>query len=719
MPFGMIQWSPDTGNGKHFGGYDFADHRISDFSVDHISGAGCPYGGDFALMPITEKMPFSPPKNRRSFEQPFSHALEVVKPGYYGVAFSNGMKVELTTTTRTGFGRFAYPAHCPETLMINASSDINGSSASHISINPATHEVSGWSIGGHFCNTPTDRREQRVVYFYAVFNRPFQSWSAWSDKTLSPGATNGFGLNSGAYISFSPGNDQAVLLKIGISYVSIANAQANVMAENSASDFASKDFQKAVKNAGNTWNGWLNKIQAIGGTLDEKRTFYSMLYHTLLGPVVVSDVNGQYLGYDEKVHSTTDGRVQYGIFSGWDIYRSECQLLAMIAPEEASDMAQSLLMDYQQGGTFPRWGLVTQDTGVMMGDPAAVMISDFYSFGARHFDTNAALTGLMLAATNPSVCSPSTGIKERDALEDYVKLGYVPEHQEGGYGNVAMTLEYCSADFALSQLAQSLGDTADAAMLQHRAQNWKNLYNTNTGCIQMRRRDGSWSPGFTNNLEQYDGDRAYVEGTAGQYTWMVPFNLKGLTDLMGGQVSAASRLDDFFGILNAGFRGPNSWMAWMGNEPCLGTPWIYDFTGQPWKTQATVRRAMIELYSPDPAAYPGNDDVGEMSSWYVFSALGIYPELPGSDILTLGSPLFSKVTLHLLEGDVTIIGKCAAREAPYVQSLSVNGQKWSKPWIRYQTISRGGILIFDLGTTINTNWGCNSADAPPSYDDGK
>ena len=284
------------------------------------------------------------------------------------------------------------------------------------------------------------------------------------------------------------------------------------------------------------------------------------------------------MGYDGQVHTTANHRVQYGVFSGWDIYRSECQLLAMVAPKEASDMAQSLLVDYQQGGAFPRWGVMTEDSGVMMGDPAAAMIADFYAFGATNFEAQAALRGLVRAATDPSVFSPRTKTHERDALNDYLKLGYVPNHQEGGYGNVSMTLEYCSADFALAQFAKVLGDESDATMLLQHAQNWTNLFNSKTGYIQMRRRDGSWALGFADNVWRYDGDQAYVEGTAAQYVWMVPFNYTGLAAMMGGRQAAIKRLDVFFTKLNGGFR---SRYAFLGNEPCLETPWIFDFLGQP------------------------------------------------------------------------------------------------------------------------------------------
>jgi predicted alpha-1,2-mannosidase len=709
VPFGMIQWSPDTEMGLRKGGYSDDDTRISDFSVDHISGAGCSYGEDFAMMPIMGRQPASPPDKRTDFAAPFSHTNEVATPGYYGVTFDNGLKAELAATMRTGFGRFTYPGSDAATLMINAASDINTSDASIINVNPATREVSGSSLGGHFCHAKGRQCDIRTIYFYAVFDHPFSAFSTWSDNTLTNGMTNGAGTKSGAYITFDTSSGRTVLVKIGISYVSVDNAKANVQAENPVSAFSSKDFDQAAAAASHTWNSWLNKIQVSGGTVADKETFYSMFYHTLLGPIVVSDANGEYYGYDGHVHQLAKGRAQYGMFSGWDIYRSECQFLAMVAPHEASDMAQTLLVDYQQGGAFPRWGVLTEDSGVMLGDPAACMIADFYAFGATNFDTKAALAGLVRAATDPSVEAPRSKTHERDALDDYLKLGYVPEHVRGG--NVSLTLEYDSADFALSQFARSLGDDADSAMLLQHAQNWRNHYNPETGYLAVRRRDGSWAPGST-NVGLHAGERAYVEGTAGQYLWMVPFNLKGLADTLGGPEIAAKRLDEFFTQINGGFNSP---YAYLGNEPCLETPWIYDFLGQPWKTQRVVRQAVTELYSANPQGYPGNDDVGAMSSWWLFGALGMYPELPGSDVLVCGSPLFPKAALHLPHGDVTVIGGGASANAPYVQALTINGQPSNRPWFRYADISHGGTLVYTLGQTPNTHWGSNPADAPPSY----
>jgi predicted alpha-1,2-mannosidase len=720
-PFGMLQWSPDTERGEHPGGYLYSDGRISDFSLEHMSGAGCPYGEDFGFMPLPGPSPSSTPAARDAFASAFSHTNESATPGSYCVTLNNGLKIELTATTRSGFARFTYPDNDQATLMIKAGSgpdsQINGvydsgAGYSSLSVSATDREIDGSAVGGRFCQYSGTR----PVYFVAKFDQPFASWSAWSDKTLTPAATNVAGTASGVYLTFNVHRNRTVLVKVGISYVSIANARTNLEIENPASAFSSADFEFARKRANDDWNWWLNRIQVSGGSTNDEQTFYSMLYHALQDPSVCSDINGDYPGYDGRTHNA-GSRCQYCMFSGWDIYRSEAQLLAMIAPGPASAMAESLIADCQQGGAFPRWGAIDQDTGIMIGDPAAPIIADFYAFGATDFDTTLALRDLFKAAFDPSVGAPRTKIRERDSLKDYLKLGYVPEHPDGGYGSVSMTLEYASADAALAQFSKALNDEADYKLLTHRAQNWRNLYNPATGYFQMRRRDGGWAPGFTNNTSDYDGDTAFVEGTAGQYLWMVPFNLSGLVNTMGGTDTAEQRLDEFFSKLNTGFNQSDSWMAWMGNEPCLVAPWIYCFLGTPYKTQALVRRTMKELYSAGPVGYGGNDDLGEMSSWYVFAALGMYPEIPGSDVLVLGSPLFPKTIVKQNNSEITILGNDAAEGSPYVKSLTVNGQKWNQPWIYFSDISHGGTLDYNLTSTPNMEWGTNTAAAPPSFGD--
>ena len=711
-PFGMIQWSPDAGTRTIVGGYNYRCKSIWGFSLDHLSGAGCPYDENFAFMPILGAGLSAVPSSREAFAQPFSHSNEVARPGYYEVKLDNGIKVELTATTRSGFARITYPGTGPATMVVNASSNANGTFLSTIHLDPANRSVSGAAVGGHFCDYGGDLS---TVYFYAAFSRPFKSYGTWGEGTLLKNDLNGNGRTAGAYLNFDMSGSRVVLVKVGLSYVSVTDARENLEAESPLSEFTSIAFDRAVSAASARWNRWLNRIQVTGGTKEEKRTFYSMLYHALLCPTVCSDVNGKYMGYDNNIHTARKGRLQYADFSGWDIYRSECQLLAMIAPKRAGDMAQSLLRDYQQGGAFPRWGVPNEDSGVMMGDPAAPIIAGIYAFGARDFDVRDAVAGLVRAATKPGVYAYRTQTVERNGLSDYLRLGYVPEHQKGGLGNVSMTLEYCTDDFAVSRLAEALGDRKVSSLLLKHAQNWKNLYNPQTGYIQMRRRDGSWAPGFVNDTDSYDhlgSNGVYVEGSAAQYTWMVPFNLKGLAEKMGGQEIAAARLDTFFTKLNAGVNSP---YAYLGNEPCLETPWIYCFLGEPYKTQQVVRMAITQLFSPNPIGYPGNDDLGEMSSWYIFGALGMYPELPGSDVLVLGSPLFKKAVLHLSGGAVVILGKDAANDAPYVQSMSLNGASWNKPWIRFSDIIDGGTVIYKLSKTPNKKWGSAPKDEPPSF----
>lgn len=712
VPFGMVQWSPDT-TPSESGGYLYTATQIVGFGLDHMSGAGCDYGGDFAFTPILGSVTNSPATNgsngKVTFASTFSHANESATPGYYSVLFNNGILAELTATTRTGFGRFTYPSGHTASLVINAGSGAAGTVNASIQINTNAQEISGWTTEGGFCGTG----EHPTLYFDAVFDHAFAAYGVWNGTNLTANGTNATGAQTGVYLSFNLPSGGVVLARTAISYVSVTNAQANLQAESAAASFTSAGFNALASAASNSWNGYLNKIQVSGGTSANTKTFYTMMYHALQAPGVVSDVNGQYMGFDGHAH-TTSGYTKYEFFSGWDIYRNECQFLAMMDPARASDMAQSLIQDAHECGAMPRWSVPNGDTGVMMGDPATPIIAGLYAFGARNFDTNAALAAMVKAALDPAT-KALNGVYERDAERDYLNLGYVPEYQSGGYGPVSMTLEYGSADCALARFAQALGDTPNYTLAMNRAQNWRNLFNTNSSYIQMRRCDGLWSPGFVINNETYDGYQGYVEGTASQYTWMVPFNLRSLIDMMGGPQAASARLDTFFTLLND---GTGSQYAYMGNEPCSEAPWIYNYMGEPYKASSVVRQIMTQLFSTAPDGMPGNDDLGQMASWYVLAALGMHPEIPGDDALVLNGPLFPNAVIHLTGGDVTITGIGAGDNAPYVQSLTVNGQGTSASWIRFASIINGGTLAFTMGTSPNTNWGADLSLAPPSYMDG-
>ena len=712
VPFGMVQWSPDTTPAES-GGYLYTATQIAGFGLDHMSGAGCDYGGDVAFTPILAAPTHSPGTNssngKYAFAATFSHSSETAAPGYYSVQFTNGILTELTATMRTGFGRFTYPSGYNPAMVINAGSGAAGTENAAIQINTNTLEITGWTTEGGFCGSG----EHPTLYFDLVFDHAFAAFGVWSGAALTPGGTNASGAASGAYVSFNLPGGGAVLARTAISYVSVTNAQLNLQTESPAAAFTSAGFNAMAGAASNNWNSYLNKIQISGGTVADEQTFYTMMYHALQAPSVVSDVNSQYMGFDGQPHAAS-GFNKYEFFSGWDIYRNECQFLAMMDAARAGDIAQSLVQDAHDCGAMPRWSVPNGDTGVMMGDPATPIIAGIYAFGGTNFNLSAALSAMVMAATNPATAAPN-GIHERDAERDYLNLGYVPEYQRGGYGPVSMTLEYGSADVALARFAQALGDTTNYTLAMNRAQNWRNLFNSGSAYLQMRRSDGLWSPGFVINNESYDNYQGYVEGTASQYTWMVPYNLASLAEMIGGPQATSARLDTFFTLLND---GTGTAFAYMGNEPCSEVPWIYDFIGEPYKASSVVRQVMTQLYATSPGGLPGNDDLGQMASWYVLAALGMHPEIPGDDVLVLNGPLFPQAVVHLTNGDLTITGSGAADNAPYVQSLTVNGQAWNAPWVRFASLARGGTLAFTMGASPNTNWGSALAAAPPSYADG-
>ena len=532
----------------------------------------------------------------------------------------------------------------------------------------------------------------------------------------APASTSG--LQSGAYATFDTTSARQVTMKVGISYVSQADALANLNAEDSGwsvSRVAQQTYQQ--------WDQLLSKLRIGGGTHEQQVNFYTALYHALLEPSIFSDDDGSYLGYDDAVHRTKPGQTQYTNFSGWDIYRSEIPLLAVVAPEQTSQMVTSLLNDEAQGGWLPKWGFANDYTAVMNGDAADPIIAEAYAFGARDFDATAALAAMVKgASTVPTTDQLGQGFYvERPQLSDYLSLGYVPNTQESDLSpednGASETLEYASADFAISQLAADLGQSPTAQTYLARSQNWTNIFNTDTGYIQPRDGSGQF-PEFgptTDGMGSF-GQSGFQEGDAAQYTWMVPQDIQGLITAMGGDSTAISRLDDFFQQLNA---GPNAPYYWAGNEPSLGTPWIYDYAGAPYKTEAIVHRLLATAYADTPGGEPGNDDLGAMSSWYVWSALGLYPETPGVSALALGAPIFPQAVISLASGRQVEVNAPGASTSTYVSGLKVDGQEWSKAWLPGLDLAKGTTsLDYTMATAADTSWASAAADAPPSYQAG-
>ncbi|MFJ3233938.1 lectin [Streptomyces sp. NPDC086787] len=674
VPFGMVQWSPDTPSRPPGGGYEYKDSSITGFSLTHIAGPGCGAAGDLPVLPTVGAV-------INGAKDSFSHANESATAGSYKVDLDNKVTTELTATPRSGMARFTFPATSQANLLFKLSGSQNGGSSTRFDVVSAT-EVSGRVTSGKFCGAGNSY----TVYFDMLFDRPFAS------------ATQS-GAVSNAHVTFNTTASQAVQAKVGISYVSVANAAANRSTENSGWNFDS--VRTAAHDA---WNTALGRIRIAGGTTDQQKIFYTALYHSLLHPNIISDANGQYHGFDGGTHQVDPGHAAaYANYSGWDIYRSQAQLEALVSPKAAADTAQSMTDDYLQTGIFPKWSEYNGESYVMVGDPAAAIIADYYAFGARDFDTTQALAGLLRQASTANNVRPGLGYLNSP--------GYEPHDGSYGccnfYGPVATTLEYNTADFALSAFAGALGDTGSRQTYARRAQDWMNTLNPASGFVQPRNANGNWTGGFdpTSGTDM-------VEADSWIYTGMVPFNVAGLATAKGGNTAMAHYLDT---VLRS-YTGANGY-AWVGNEPSVELPWEYDYIGRPYKTQGTVRAIQDQIWSNTPAGLAdGNDDLGAMSSWYVWSALGMYPMTPGTSDLALGSPLFPQAVITLPSGrTLTVNGDGAADNAPYVQSATFNGSAWNNAYAPTNAITSGGTLGFTLGTTPNTGWATAASAAPPSY----
>jgi predicted alpha-1,2-mannosidase len=633
-----------------------------------------------------------------------------------------GVRVELAVTSRAGLGQFTFPGTRAGNVLFKVADSADGSTASGVTI-VGDQEVDGSVESGGFCGTGGNYQ----LYFAARFDQPFARFGTWHGATVVAGSRTSTQAQSGGYVSFNPAMRQ-VQVQVGVSYVSVADARLNIQDDDPGWNIDELEQQDTA-----LWNQLLGRIQVGGGTLADEETFYSALYHSLLEPSTFDDANGDYIGFDGKIHVAT-GYTQYSNFSEWDIYRSEVPLLAVMAPQQMSDMVSSLLADAAQGGALPKWAVANSDAAQQNGDSADPIIADAYAFGARDFDVQTALTDMVRGATDPSA---SNGVyPERQDLAEYESTGYVQadrhditslDYTVGG----SETLEYAIDDFAISQLAQSLGSTATYATFISRAQNWRNLVNPATGYLAARLANGSFpsGPAFQRSSLPDIGQVGWEEGNAIQYTWSVPQNLHGLFEALGGNEAVITKLNTYFTKLNTSRKEPYDW---AGNEPSLGIPWEYDYAGAPWRTQSVVRRIETTLYSAAPNGEPGNDDLGAMSSWYVWAALGMYPEVPGRGELVLGSPLFPHITISLADGKSIVVDAPDASDGtPYVQGLKVQGMtpganacvaasdstpvQYDCPWLPASVTDTGAQLDFTLGGSPSPSWGNAPADAPPSF----
>ncbi len=735
-PFGMVQWSPDTTpadrNGR--GGYDYRDSHLKGFSLTHLSGAGCSLYGDFPFLPTTEPLDASPAAGdsalKGQFQPGFSHQRESGRPGYYSVRLNpvhgGAIDTELTATTRTGMARFSFPRSPRASVLINAGGSAQPNDFAAVNIDPARQEIDGTASSGLFCG----QRPRYRVYIAAVFDRPFDAYGTWEGSRALAGATTASAsqappanpktsADAGAYASFDTRRNRTVTARVGVSFVSVEAARANLAAENPGGG-----FDDVARQAEQRWNSWLGRIRLRGGAPRLLDTFYTALYHVGLAPRTFSDVGGSYIGMDGLLHQAV-GRTQYADFSAWDTYRTQMQLLAILAPKRASEMVRSLLADAAESGCLPRWSYANGQSMTMVGDSADPLIASAAAFGARAFDRQAALAAMLRGAD--SECRSANGeYLERQGLTPYLAHGYVPFDLDTNvrnsnsiygspddvWGSAATSLEYTVDDFSIAQFAaRELGDRATYQRFMQRSGNWRKLFNQRSRMVEPRYENGAFPDGYDN---QRGG--GFVEGNSVQYSWMVPHDPAGLFRAMGGRAKATGRLAHFLRKLNAGAGGTHADHALLGNEPTLHTPWLYNWLRQPYRTQAAVRRA-LRLYSPAPAGYPGNDDLGTLSSWYVFAALGLYPEVPGVGLLAIGSPLFPHASVALAHRRHLTIS--TSGNGPYIEGLKLDGRPYGQPWAAWCALSKGARLGFQLAPRPNRGWGSSAAAAPPSFAPGR
>jgi predicted alpha-1,2-mannosidase len=740
-PFGMVQWSPETTRGDATrrpaaGGYQYDATRVRGFSLTHLSGTGCRgASGDAPFMPWLGKVAYSPSADSddRRFATGFEHANERAAPGSYRVRLRNGILVELAATARTGSGRFTYPPGERPAVLVRTSDSQVGSTDAYAEVDAGTRTITGWVTSGNFCGHihPVTRRGYYTLHFVAEFDRPFAEVGSWQDGILRPGSASarggtGFdedgdpqaGKGSGVWVAFDPEETGRVGVRVGISYVSIENARANLQAENPPGT----PLESVRARAEAAWNDVLGRIEVEGGSEARRRVFHTALYHALLHPNVFSDVNGEYAGFDGFVHHVEGAQAaQYANFSGWDVYRSQLQLVALLAPDVAADIAQSLLNQARQnGGVWDRWTHNTGATHVMEGDASAPAVAGIVAFGGTAFDVAGAYASLARAARTPSALDlsaegcPVMCPGQRPSLDKWLSLSFLPRGSNA-WGSAGETLEDAVADFGLAQLAGRVGDAEGAAEFLGRSGAWHHVFNPGAtpegGYVQERNQDGSWPP-F--DPASHDG---FAEGSSAQYTWMVPFDARGLLDAMGGDAAAVRRLDGFFRTWDGGWAltGLGGLHAEMGNEPSVGVPWMYLFAGRPDRTQETVREVLGALWSDRPHGIPGNDDLGAMSSWHVWAAMGLYPGIPGRAELLLTAPSFERVVVQRSGGVTLVVEAPGAGELPYVRRTWVDGESSSRSWLPESFVGRGGSLRFELAAEPGSSWGRAPEDRPPSF----
>lgn len=692
VPFGFVQLSPDTDADPDnpASGYDYSHKTIVGFSHNHLSGTGVADLFDVLLMPTTGAIQWTPgeeTKPETGYRSAFSHQQESARPGYYQVKLlDDDINAELTATAHAGFHRYTFNNNGPAHIMIDMDHSLNKKRSywSCRIIGAEIKKVDAYTVTGYRIITGWARL--RKVYFYAKFSKPIISHEmAWGSRAVKNEALINGTTGIRTALNFDCKKGDQVMVKLGLSSVSIANAKENVDTE-----IKDWNFDAVAAKADALWEKELSNIH-IDADANVKKIFYTGLYHLYIQPNNMADVNGDYQATDMTIRKAAN-KQYYSTFSLWDTYRAAHPLYTLLKPSMDVKFINSLISQYESYGYLPIWQLWNDENYCMIGNHAIPVIVDAIEKGLKGIDVQKAYE----AVKNSSIRNHPGS--QFNLLQQY---GYFPEDLQSQ--SVSIGLEIAFNDWCVAQLAKKLGKMDDYQFFLQRSQLIKNIYDSQTGFFRAKDKTGKWLSPF--NPLQYGGNggNPYTEGNAWQYLWYVPQDVPGMIQLFGGKEKFISKLDKFF-TLEGGTEEKNGNASGFigqyahGNEPSHHIAYLYNYVNQPWKTQKLVSQIMNTLYTTDPAGYAGNEDCGQMSAWYIFSAMGFYPVNPASGIYEFGSPKIYKAVLHLENGkQFTIIANGLSDKNIYIQSVKLNGKEYNTNYILHSDLVKGGTLEYNMG----------------------
>jgi predicted alpha-1,2-mannosidase len=691
LPFGMVQVGPDTRLSGWDGssGYHDSDRTVYGFSHTHLSGTGIADYNDVLLLPATGDVVLHNSYERedgQGYGSAFRKENERAEAGYYAVDLDRyHTRAELTATRRAGMHRYTFPRSEAAYILLDLQHRDPVLDSSLRVVGPT--EIEGMRRSRSWA------QDQRL-YFVARFSRPFDAEIA-VDDVLRPDLREAVGRNLKVVLRYHTRDGEAVLVKVGLSAVDVEGARRNLDAE-----VPGWDFDGTREAARKEWRAALGRVDVKGGSDAQRQVFYTALYHAMLAPNLYMDVDGRYRGTDGQVHRG-EGFEYYTVFSLWDTFRAQHPLLVLLEPRRTRDFIETFLRQHEQGGHLPVWELSANETWCMIGYHAVSVIADAFLKDIRGFDAGQALDAMVAAADS-----------DRYGLTQYRRQGYIPHESEGE--SVSKTLEYAYDDWAIARMAQALGRDDVYRRFLRRAQSYKNVLDPETGFMRGRGY-GRWHAPF----DPFEVNFHFTEANAWQYSFFVPHDVSGLMAAWGGAEKLAERLDALFAASSQTTGRQQNDISGLigqyahGNEPSHHMAYLYNYAGQPWKTQQMVRRILTERYGTGPEGLAGNEDCGQMSAWYVLSALGFYPVTPGSLDYALASPLFEEAVLHLPGGRrFAIEAKNSSNTNIYIQSARLNGRPYTRSYLRHEDLVAGGRLVFEMGPEPNRAWGVGSGNVP-------